>query len=421
MQLSLFRADDGRLPYAVDLTELFGAYESCLRHKRKTAGAQAFALDYEENLMQLKEEMESGRYRPSPCHAFIVRKPVMREIFAADFRDRVVHHWLIARINHLFEQLFIEDSYACRVGKGTLYGIRRVEQFMHRATEGYTRQAYVLRLDIEGFFMNINRHLLFDRLVRFLEARYTRSDLPLLVDVLQAVVFSQPTEHCIIKGHRNNWKGLPPGKSLFHSRPGCGLPIGNLSSQILANFYLHTLDVFINTLPGLVGYGRYVDDFVLVHRSREVLSAQIPRIRNFLESELGLRLHPHKIYLQDCAHGLKFLGAVIRPGRIVAGQRVRKGFMQSVARHNRVVGKGVPDALQKKQFQNSLNSYLGLIIHFASYRMRRTIVRRHVRVEWLNYFYPSGGCRKWVAVVRRTPKSYRGTTRMYYKGRIIYR
>lgn len=404
MQLPLFNDADEPCSFHVDAGELFEAYLACRRNKRNTRSALAFALDYEQNLLELKEEMESGSWQPGRSIAFVVKRPVLREVFAATFRDRVVHHWLMARLNPLFEDLFIDDSYACRVGKGTLYGVRRVASFMDQATCQYTQKAWVLRLDIEGFFMNINRRWLFDSLLRFLDGRYTRCDLPVVLDVLRKVVCANPAQNCIIKGNKRDWKNLPSSKSLFKSRPDCGLPIGNLSSQILANFYLHPLDACLSSLPGLQGYGRYVDDFVLVHTDHKFLERQIPFIRDYLQTELGLRLHPKKIYLQACAHGLKFLGNEIRPGRIVPGARVRGNFWDSMSMHNAVVRSGVPTKLQKKRFQNSMNSYLGLMKHYASFQFRRRLIRKNLSVYWLNHFYISGGYSRFVAVVRRAPK-----------------
>ena len=112
------------------------------------------------------------------------------------------------------------------------------------------------------------------------------------------ILVNSPTKNCFIKGGRKNWADLPPNKSLFHSAPLCGLPIGNLTSQIFANLYLNVFDHYIKHELGMRYYGRYTDDFVLVHKDREHLASLVPRIRDFLKSELGLTLHPRKIYLQ---------------------------------------------------------------------------------------------------------------------------
>jgi RNA-directed DNA polymerase len=131
MQLTLFsKSETAFLKKGFTLVEVFEAYFSCRSNKRNTINALAFELDYESNLIQLWNELNDGSYQPGKSIAFIVHKPVQREIFAADFRDRVVHHLIINKLNPFFEKEFIQDSYACRVGKGTHYGISRANKFI---------------------------------------------------------------------------------------------------------------------------------------------------------------------------------------------------------------------------------------------------------------------------------------------------
>ena len=143
----------------IPLEDLFKAYYSCRKNKRNTINALAFELNLEEELIQLKEELESGRYAISSSIAFVVDKPVKREIFAANFRDRVVHHLVIQKMNSVFEPHFIYDSYACRKSKGTHFGIGRVDGFIRKCSKNYTQDCYVLKLDIKGFFMHINKNV----------------------------------------------------------------------------------------------------------------------------------------------------------------------------------------------------------------------------------------------------------------------
>ncbi len=124
----------------------------------------AFEVDYESKLIQLLEDINTGNYYPGKSIAFIVNKPVKREIFAADFKDRIVHHLIINKLNPLLEKDFIRDSFACRVGKGTYHGIKRVDTFIKKCSKNYSEDCFVLKLDIQAFFMNINRKLLFDKL-----------------------------------------------------------------------------------------------------------------------------------------------------------------------------------------------------------------------------------------------------------------
>jgi len=392
MQLLLFPEED--TSGCISLEELFEAYITCRKLKRNTANALAFEVDYEQNLIDLCEEINNGTYRPGKSIAFIVNQPVKREIFAADFRDRVVHHLLINKLNHLFEKEFIYDSYACRVNKGTHFGIKRIDRFIRQCSHNYTRDCYILKMDIKGFFMSIDKTLLYPRLEEFIKAKYFKSDKTLILDLCKKIVFYVPAKNCIIKGKKNNWKGLPPDKSLFYSPENCGLPIGNLTSQVFANFYLNSLDHFIKHKLKIRYYGRYVDDFVLVHEDNEYLKSIIPVIRSFLLNDLHLQLHPKKIILQHYQKGVKYLGAFIKPGRIYMANRTKGNFYNAIQKHNAVVRDHKPSKNEKDSFLSSMNSYLGIMKHYKTYTLRKNIISKYVSAWWWNYFHLSGGISK---------------------------
>ncbi|MEI6389433.1 MAG: reverse transcriptase/maturase family protein, partial [Spirochaetota bacterium] len=240
---------------------------------------------------------------------FIVEKPVKREIFAAGFSDRIVHHVLINRLNPYFEKAFIYDSYSCRVGKGTHFGIERIKRFIRQCSANYSRAAWVLKLDIRGFFMHISRPLLMELLGEFLGQVYPHPDLPAVLDLCRSLVLNDPLSGCQRRSQPELWDDLPLDKSLFGVAPGLGLPIGNLTSQVFANFYLDGLDHFCKHDLGIRYYGRYVDDLVIVHESRDFLASLVPRIREWLARERLLDLHPRKIRLQRHERGVPFLGS----------------------------------------------------------------------------------------------------------------
>ena len=149
--------------------------------------------------------------------------------------------------------------------------------------------------------MSIDRGILYRRLEAFVREKYKASDRDLVLGLCRKIVFCDPAGSCIVKGRRGDWDGLPADKSLFHSRPGCGLPIGNLTSQVFANFYLSPFDHFMKHRLGLRHYGRYVDDIVVVHPDRAFLAALVPVAADYLQRELGLTLHPRKVCLQHYA------------------------------------------------------------------------------------------------------------------------
>jgi len=264
MQLKLFPFFN-KPDCSITLYELFEAYFNCRSNKRRTNNALAFEVDYENNLIKLLKEINSGLYNPGKSIAFIVIKPVKREIFAANFRDRIVHHLIINKLNPLFEKEFIHDSFACRVGKGIHYGIRRVDHFIRTCSQNYTKDCFILKLDIKAFFMSINRGLLFEKLNKFIVEKYHKPDQFLIIDLCRKVIYHDPANHYIIKGDKLDWDNLPRDKSLFYTPDNCGLPIGNLTSQVFANFYMNSFDHLIKHNLKIRYYGRYVDDFVMIH------------------------------------------------------------------------------------------------------------------------------------------------------------
>ncbi len=402
-QLSLFDEAPIKTPQ-VELAELFEAYFNCRSNKRNTANAIAFEVDYESNLIALCEELNNGTYQIGRSIAFIVNKPVKRENFAADFRDRVLHHYIINKLNPLFEKEFIHDSYACRVGKGTHFGIQRANGFIKSCSINYSADCYILKLDVQGFFMHINKQILFERLSIFINQKYLESDKELLIELCKKVIFNEPTKNCIIKGKKTNWDGLPNNKSLFHSPPNCGLPIGNLTSQIFANFYMNTFDHLMKKELGINYYGRYVDDFIIIHADKEYLKSLLPIITNFLQSKLQLTLHPKKIYLQHYTKGVTFLGTVIKPNRIHIANRTKGNFYMAIQKQNEIIRQHKPDKATQAIFLCSMNSYLGIMKHYNTYNLRKKMLFKNLSAWWWNYVYLSGGYAKFVLKTKPTKR-----------------
>lgn len=403
MQLDLFEiTPDAEINF---IEELFQAYFDCRKNKRNTLNALAFEKYFEHNVFQLHDQVLSGNYYPGRSIAFIVNYPVKREVFAADFRDRVMHHWLINKINPLFETIFIKDSYACRAGKGTHYGIGRINEFIKDCSNNYSKDCYILKLDIQGFFMHIDRIILFERVQKFLDKVYLKDDKALVIEICKRVIFNDPVKDCLIKGSRKNWEGLPPSKSLFHSSENCGLPIGNLTSQVFANFYMNYFDHFVKDTLQLKYYGRYVDDFIIVHSDKEYLKSIIAQITSFLNCDLHLTLHPKKVYLQHFSKGVKFLGTVIKPNRIYIANRTKGNFMNAIEKQNSIVRQHKPSKTELAFFLSSMNSYLGMMVHYQTFNLRKKIIKSNLSAYWLNHFYISGGYAKFVAKRRKVKKS----------------
>lgn len=245
--------------------------------------------------------------------------------FAASFRDRIVHHLLYRWLLPIVLPRFIYDSYSCIEGRGTDFGVARLEHFIWSVSQNYTKPCWVLRLDLKGYFMAINRRKLFDIILALVHktGNDRRPEWPVIRYLLGKVIFNDCTKGCRIKGSRADWKGLPKDKSLFHSRAGCGLPIGNLTSQLFSNIYLDLLDQYCKRVLKCRCYGRYVDDIFIVGHSREELLPHINAIRTFLKDELFLDLHPKKIWLHRQEEGVPFLGVILKNGKRQMSRRSR--------------------------------------------------------------------------------------------------
>ncbi|WP_455665066.1 RNA-directed DNA polymerase [Phocaeicola sp.] len=385
--------------------EVFDAYFACRRKKRGTHNALAFEADYERKCIELWRDINAGTYKPSRSVAFIVFKPVQREVFAADFRDRVVHHLIARKIEPLLEAEFIDDSYSTRVGKGTLYGIRRVEGFVRECSAGYTQDCYVMKLDIRSFFMNISKELLCSRLETFLREHYRENDREMLLYLLRETLFNCPEKNCIRRCPVSDWKGLPRDKSLFHSDGKHGLPIGNLTSQMAGNFFLSPLDHLVTEQWGVPLYGRYVDDMVLVHPSREHLLAVRERIREWLTAN-GLTLHPRKMYLQHYSKGIPYIGGVVKPGRKYISNRTVGYFQDTLEYYNRLAQEPGYVETHGEEFVSSVNSYLGQMKHFATYNLRKKLLLGGgIAPGWWKVIYASGHLEKIVLKKRYTART----------------
>ena len=249
MQLNLFENTDA----AKLQIELFKAYFDARKNKRNTINQLAFEQNLESNVFSLADKIISGLYSPRPSICFIVNQPVKREIFAADFRDRVVHHYIYNHLSPLFEKVFINDCYSCRKGKGTHYGIKRIDHFIRSCSKNYSRDCHILKLDIKGYFMSINRNILYEKVKKEILYNSTKIDfdIQLVTTLIKQTIFNDPTQNCKVKGLKKDWSGLPKSKSLFYAKHNCGLPIGNLTSQLFGNVYLNEFDHWVKKFLGI--------------------------------------------------------------------------------------------------------------------------------------------------------------------------
>ena len=249
--------------------------------------------------------------------------------------------------------------------------------------------------------MHIDKNILFNRLQSFINEKYIAPDKELLIELCKKVIDNDPTKNCFIKGNQTDWNNLPATKSLFHSPVNCGLPIGNLTSQILASFYLDSFDHYIKHELQIRYYGRYVDDFVIIHSDKEYLKSLVQQLSNFLLSTLHLNLHPRKIYLQSYENGVQFLGAVIKPHRTYIARRTKGNFYKTIEEWNKIIReKKKLNTEEQNAFISSMNSYLGIIKHYKTYKLRKKMLLKNLSAYFWNYVYISGGYCKLVPKIR---------------------
>jgi RNA-directed DNA polymerase len=360
------------------LLDIFRAYFDTRKNKGSTVNALEFEKNYESKLFKLYRDIMNREYKIGQSICFIVDKPVKREIFAADFRDRVVHHLIFNYINPIFEKHFIGDSYSCRLGKGTSKGIEMVDHFIRSSSENYEKDCWILKLDIKGYFMAMDRNILYRKIEDKLKTvKNADFDIDLVLYLIRAVVFNDPTKNFCAKGKREDWIGLPKSKSLFFAKEGKGFPVGNLTSQLFGNIYLDDFDHFVCEGIGAERYGRYVDDMVFVHSDREFLKSIVPEIRDYLQKELELELHPKKIYLQNSKKGVGFLGTFVKPWRIYIGKRTKQNFYAKKEMWNEVAKKnhGLGSEEEAEKFVACVNSYLGIMKHYDTNKIRKKMAR----------------------------------------------
>jgi retron-type reverse transcriptase len=274
------------------------------RYKRKIC---AFTFSLEENLFDLRWELSRDLYVPRPYTYFTLHDPKTRSIAAPDFRDRVVQHALVNVIQPLFEKQFIYDSYACRTNKGTHLAAKRLKKFLMaaRSFHGKDTPIYVLQCDIRKFFQSVSWDILLEMINKTILCPKTAS-------LIQTIV---TTHHHIVPAQ------IPLSSQLSLFSPSAnaaeasisveqrtGLPIGNLTSQLFANIYLNALDHFVKDRLGVRWYGRYMDDFFVLHHDRAYLQQLCSTINVFLQEKLHLCLHPKKLTIKKVSVGVPFVG-----------------------------------------------------------------------------------------------------------------
>lgn len=376
------------------------AYADCLSNKMTSPQCALYRMN-DTDLIELMRECEERRYIPSTSICFCVTTPKIREIFAADFRDRIVQHWICQRLEPIFEKRFKEQgnvSWNCRKGCGTQKAVLALQRDIIGVSEGYTREAWVGRFDIVSFFMSIDIRILERLAVTFVQEHYFGDDKDLLIYLLTVTIRHRPQYNCEKRGDLSLWNKIQKGKSLFEVEQFRGMPIGNITSQLLANFYLSFFDDFMTGMCKSITarYERFVDDFAVVCRTKNQVLMLRDKAEEYLRNHLNLRLHHDKQYIQDVTKGVYFVGSVIKMHRMYISNRSVGSICYKLRKLQAILedieNKGsftIKDAYTLAHYQSSLNSYLGFMRDKNSYAIRRKVFSEHCPL-FFEYFYVEG-------------------------------
>ena len=316
--------------YIISVDNLLEAWKEFLRGKRSRKDVQEFELNLMANVLALHRDLANKTYRHSPYQAFNISDPKPRNIHKASVRDRLLHHAIYRVLYPFFDKTFIADSYSCRLDKGTHKASNRLREIAFKESKNNTRTVWVLKCDIKKFFASIDQVVLLDIISQYI----SDNDIHWLISQIVAS---------------------------FHStEKGKGLPLGNLTSQLLVNIYMNEFDQFVKHKLKAKYYIRYADDFVFLSENKVWLENILPKIRDFLGNNLKLQLHPGKVCIKTIASGIDFLGWVHFSNHRVLRTVAKRRMFRNINLKN-----------GNKQ---TIQSYLGLLSHGNAKKLQQKIV-----------------------------------------------
>ncbi len=309
----------------ISIENLLEAWQEFLRGKRQRKDVQIFERDLMSNIITLHKELKNKRYRHSKYQAFNISDPKPRSIHKAKVRDRLLHHAVYRVLYPHFDKTFISDSYSCRINKGTHKAIDKFKGYASKVSKNHTKTCWVLKCDVRKFFASIDH----ETLLKILQEKITDKDV---VWLLERIITS-----------------FDSGMS------GKGLPLGNLTSQLLVNIYMNKFDQHIKHNLKQKYYIRYADDFVILLHDKRELEGLLPLIERFLTDELELRLHPDKVFIKTFASGVDFLGWVHFTDHRVVRTVSKRRMLRKV---------------KDSSSHETIQSYLGLLKHGNTCKLR---------------------------------------------------
>lgn len=361
--------------------EIFNSYIDCRKRKRKTQNTQNFEHKLSTNIVKLVECLNDNSYSIDKSICFVVRNPKPREVYAADFRDRIVHHLVVRKLEEYWENQFIYDSYACRKEKGNLAAVDRLHHFMLSVSNNNNETAYFLQCDIKNFFMTIDKNILWKFVEQGLIEQFKNdnSNFNKYAKLTKQIIFHDPTKNYINKSAESEWKYVSVEKRLENSEVDKGIPIGNLTSQFFANIYLNGFDHFVKHTLKCKYYVRYVDDFVLIDKDRNKLKEWKKLIEEYLMKNLELNLKSDS-KLSSLSCGINFLGYVQHIHYRLVRRRVINTFKKKIEYYGKI----------EKNYENivklraTLNSYLAIFNNANGFDCLISILKNH---RWIKDYF----------------------------------
>lgn len=323
----------------ISIENLLVSWQEFLRGKRKRKDVAEFSVKFLDNIVVIHRDLKLKTYGHSGYQAFKINDPKPRDIHKASVRDRLVHHAIYRILYPYFDRKFIYDSYSCRLNKGTHRAINHFRDFGRKVSKNNTRTCWILKCDVRKFFANIDHQTLKDILAKHIK---DKNALWLLSQVIDSF----------------NTKG----------KVGVGLPLGNLTSQLLVNIYMNEFDQFAKRKLKIKYYIRYADDFVILDRDREFLEKLITPINNFLNTKLKISLHPDKIIIRKFRQGIDFLGYVGLPYYRILRTGTKKRMFKRIQRKVEEFKDG---KISEESLNQTIQSYFGILSHGDSYKLRR--------------------------------------------------
>jgi len=319
----------------ISVENLLAAWKEFKRGKSKRTDVLEFERYLIHNVLELHHELSAGTYQHGGYYHIKISDPKPRDIHKASVRDRLVHHALYRQLNLFFDRTFIADSYSCRLEKGTHKAMNRFRAFARQVSQNDTRTCWVLKCDIRKFFASIDH----SALLRILRARIADERLlALLVNIIGSFCSTCPTPGV---GH-------------------VGLPLGNLTSQLLVNIYMNEFDQFVKHKLKAKYYVRYADDFAVLSHDRNHLLKTLSYMKVFLCDRLKLEMHPKKVSIETLAAGVDFLGWVHFPDHRVLRTSTKRRMFRTLQN-----SEGKPEVL---------DSCLGMLSHGNTRKLGREAI-----------------------------------------------